>query len=197
MNLVARIQRTAKQVVPSLKQPFELSARLKFPPTTLTRFVCSSQFTAASCRVQMSRSNKHSFGGWATRQKQKRHQDSVNAHGSIPLYSITPLPPSFLHIYEDFVKKIKAMNRLRTTHLCNSSMSPGTKEAQSLCQLANHYQDTFSSVEKIPAFSSHFAAQSFEWEEVVAAAATITFYRNRSGRRKTNMWLLAALVPGI
>lgn len=36
--------------------------------------------------------------------KTKRHQDSVNAHGLIPLYSIASLPPSFLHMYEYLAK---------------------------------------------------------------------------------------------
>ena len=36
--------------------------------------------------------------------KTKCHQDSVNTHGLIPLYSITSLPPSFLHMYEYLAK---------------------------------------------------------------------------------------------
>lgn len=201
MTLVAHIQKAANvvRVVPSLKQSHSQAyCVLKFPPTTLTRFVCFSWFTPVSCRVQMSRSNKHSFGGWATWQKQSvtgivwKHMAWFLRTVSHPSPLLSCTSTSTLQ-----KKKVRAMNRLRKTYPSKSSLSPGTQEAQSHCQLASHYQDTFNSMEKAPAFSSHLTAQSKFWGGGDGSSNHHLLLQNRSRTRQTSMRPWAALVSRV
>lgn len=89
----------AKQVVLQLKQSHpQAQCTLKFLPTTLTCVVCFGQLVVVSCRVQMSRSNKYSFGGWATRRKQCQWGWLVHL-AQFLCTGFQPSPISFLHAY--------------------------------------------------------------------------------------------------
>lgn len=118
-------ERAAKQVVPSLQRSCsQTQGALKFPPTTLTRFVCFGRFSAASCRVQMSRSNKHSFGGWATRQKQSVTGMAWTHMAWFLCTGSHPPPPSFLHIYEWLANKDQGSEQNEEKHIWARAACP-------------------------------------------------------------------------
>lgn len=142
----------------------------------------------------MSRSNKHSFGGWATWQKQRVTRIAWT-HTAWFLCTVSHPSPLLSCTCTSTLQKIKAMNRLRKTYLSKSRMCPGTKEAQSHRHLASHHQDTFNSLEKISAFSSYLAAQLKFW--VGGGGGSRNHHlllQNRRERRKMSRQPWAALV---
>lgn len=125
VNLAANIQREQR----SRGCP-GWSRVLLQPPTTWAGFVFLCLLTTISCPVQMSRSNKHSLGGWARQRKQSVTGTAWTLRALVPLQGrVLPL--------------LSCMCTWQKSRLWTGweniweevAPSPGTQEAQSCCQL--------------------------------------------------------------